>query len=177
MSQLLALIISIALGAIVTAIGYTFLGIIFSSGSVKAEAQRIMAQEGQIVAAITAYKAENLNQLKLGNSDPDGNLDYNDSSVLSTLVESRFLKEDILNQKDNSWFLPNGEEHLATFVKDEETCISLNHQHSRTKYPITGIVSGQFITATITASSSELVNGVPICNTPTASVAVCCTNP
>ena len=54
MSQLIALIIAIALGAIVTAIGYVFLGDAFQNQSGKAEAQKILVQAEQIEVAMIA---------------------------------------------------------------------------------------------------------------------------
>jgi ABC-type multidrug transport system fused ATPase/permease subunit len=59
MSQLIALIIAIALGAIVTAIGYVFLGDVFTSGSAKGLAQTFISQASQLEMAMTAFRAEN----------------------------------------------------------------------------------------------------------------------
>lgn len=59
MSQLIALIIAIALGAIVTAIGYVFLGDAFSNNSLKGQVQQLINQGQQLELAFTAYKASN----------------------------------------------------------------------------------------------------------------------
>ena len=86
MSQLIALIIAIALGAIVTAIGYVFLGDAFQNQSVKAEAQKILVQAEQIEVAMIAYKVDHGGTIKLGDSDPDGNGEYSDSQIFDHLV-------------------------------------------------------------------------------------------
>ena len=59
MSQLIALIIAIALGAIVTAIGYVFLGDAFTKNSEKGVALQFINQASQVEMAMTAYRAEN----------------------------------------------------------------------------------------------------------------------
>lgn len=61
MSQLIALIIAIALGAIVTAIGYVYLGDAFTSNSAKGKALTFVSQGSQLEMAMTAYKATNGN--------------------------------------------------------------------------------------------------------------------
>ena len=57
MSQLIALIIAIALGAIVTAIGYVFLGDAFTSNSERGVALQLVNQASQLEMAMTAYRA------------------------------------------------------------------------------------------------------------------------
>lgn len=57
MSQLIALIIAIALGAIVTAIGYVFLGDAFTSNSERGVALQLVNQASQVEMAMTAYRA------------------------------------------------------------------------------------------------------------------------
>ena len=57
MSQLIALIIAIALGAIVTAIGYVFLGDAFTANSERGVALQIVNQGSQIEMAMTAHRA------------------------------------------------------------------------------------------------------------------------
>lgn len=59
MSQLIALIIAIALGAIVTAIGYVFLGDAFTSNSERGVALQLVNQASQVEMAMTAYRAVN----------------------------------------------------------------------------------------------------------------------
>ena len=59
MSQLIALIIAIALGAIVTAIGYVFLGDAFTNNSTKGLAQQLINLGSQLEIAFMAYKATN----------------------------------------------------------------------------------------------------------------------
>lgn len=58
MSQLIALIIAIALGAIVTAIGYVFLGDAFTKNSERGVALQFLSQASQIEMAMVAYYAE-----------------------------------------------------------------------------------------------------------------------
>lgn len=58
MSQLIALIIAIALGAIVTAIGYVFLGDAFTSNSERGVALQLVNQGSQIEMSMTAFRAE-----------------------------------------------------------------------------------------------------------------------
>ena len=59
MSQLIALIIAIALGAIVTAIGYVFLGDAFTKNSEKGMALQFINQGEQVAMTMVAYRAEN----------------------------------------------------------------------------------------------------------------------
>jgi len=59
MSQLIALIIAIALGAIVTAIGYVFLGDAFTSNSERGVALQMVNQGSQVEMAMTAFRATN----------------------------------------------------------------------------------------------------------------------
>ncbi len=59
MSQLIALIIAIALGAIVTAIGYVFLGDAFTSNSERGVALQLVNQGSQVEMAMTAFRATN----------------------------------------------------------------------------------------------------------------------
>jgi len=58
MSQLIALIIAIALGAIVTAIGYVFLGDAFTKNSERGVALQFVNQASQVEMAMVASRAE-----------------------------------------------------------------------------------------------------------------------
>ncbi len=96
MSQLIALIIAIALGAIVTAIGYVFLGDAFTDNSLKGQVQQIINQQNQIEVALTAYKAVNgisAHTVMLNNAGgyPDTSLFYDDT--LQILIDENYLKD------------------------------------------------------------------------------------
>jgi hypothetical protein len=95
MSQLIALIIAIALGAIVTAIGYVFLGDAFTKNSEKGVALQFINQASQVEMAMTAYRAENARSAFV--------TDWNETQVDTTsgageekgLVDTGYLKAGI----------------------------------------------------------------------------------
>jgi hypothetical protein len=176
MSQLIGLILAIALGAIVTAIGYVFLGSAYTNSSNKAEALKIINQANQIDLGIKAFRADNTNKLLLGNSDPntDGNCD--DSEMLTQMIDGGYLKADIVNNEYH-WCIKDGDDKISTIVKNKEICLSMNATHINNKYPKTGLIDGYEITSTISALSAEIEDGIPICGTPTAFGAACCATP
>lgn len=83
MSQLIALIIAIALGAIVTAIGYVFLGDAFTSNSERGVALQMVNQGSQVEMAMTAFRAENA--ASSWNTDQTG--------TFNNLINNNFLKD------------------------------------------------------------------------------------
>tara|TARA_E500000081_G_C6139210_1_gene358980 strand:+ start:87 stop:641 length:555 start_codon:yes stop_codon:yes gene_type:complete len=97
MSQLIALIIAIALGAIVTAIGYVFLGDAFTSNSERGVALQLVNQASQVEMAMTGYRAENAGSAWTVNS-PGGSDSVADFSTVMTttdtgLVPAGFMKD------------------------------------------------------------------------------------
>ena len=88
MSQLIALIIAIALGAIVTAIGFVFLGDAFTKNSERGVALQLVSQASQIEMALTAHRAENAKSAF--NTDYDTTLS---SSATVGLVSQGYLKD------------------------------------------------------------------------------------
>ena len=98
MSQLIALIIAIALGAIVTAIGYVFLGDAFTSNSERGVALQMVNQASQVEMAMTAYRAENAASAWSG----DGTNSFTDySSTEAELVNENFLKDSVVSPVQN----------------------------------------------------------------------------
>ncbi len=89
MSQLIALIIAIALGAIVTAIGYVYLGDAFTNNSAKGKAQQIINQGSQLELMWMGYKAQ------------EGKIPYDigtgRSSIMPNLIDKGFLKEELIS--------------------------------------------------------------------------------
>lgn len=100
MSQLIALIIAIALGAIVTAIGYVYLGDAFTSNSAKGTAQQLINASSQLEMAFLAYKATN------------GTSPYHwDYSVIeSTLITDNYLKDALVSPTGQNFDVV---EHMA----------------------------------------------------------------
>lgn len=178
MSQLIALIIAIALGAVVTAIGYVFLGDAFTDQSIKAEAQKILVQAEQIEAAMIAYKVDNGGLIRLGESDPNGDGDYSDSEIFKYLVTEGYLKQNInqtLNDLTLSWHLDPVDQVIQRIVSEPDHCLEANHQ--RNNYPEEGLVGGESLTGGRIAVAGEIQNGVPICGSNTAIGAACCIEP
>ena len=91
MSQLIALIIAIALGAIVTAIGYVFLGDAFTKNAERGVALQFINQASQVEMAMTASRAENAKTAFL--TDWAGTTD---SGVSTSLVGAGYLKAGIV---------------------------------------------------------------------------------
>lgn len=96
MSQLIALIIAIALGAIVTAIGYVYLGDAFTNNSVRGNALTLIGQGSQLEMAMTAYRASNAGSafetdytLTLSNDGAGG------SGSTNGLIPEGYLKSDL----------------------------------------------------------------------------------
>ncbi len=100
MSQLIALIIAIALGAIVTAIGYVYLGDAFTNNSAKGTAQQLINTGSQLEMAFMAYKATN------GTSPY--HWDY--SVVETTLITDKYLKDALISPTGENFQLV---EHTA----------------------------------------------------------------
>jgi len=92
MSQLIALIIAIALGAIVTAIGYVFLGEAFTKNSEKGVALQFINQASQVEMAMTAFRAENARSAF--NTDWAGTTDATAES--GSLVDTGYLKSGVV---------------------------------------------------------------------------------
>lgn len=180
MSQLIALIIAIALGAIVTAIGYVFLGDAFQEQSTKAEAQKILVQAEQIEAAMIAYKVDHGGQIDLGDSDPnlDGCTDEvtcSDNQIFAHLIGDGYLKENInqtLSDLTLSWHYDSSDGVVQRIVPDATQCMEANHQ--RHGFPEEGLQDGDAMFGSRTADGADLNGGVPTCGTPTAVGVACC---
>jgi hypothetical protein len=177
MSQLIGLILAIALGAIVTAIGYVFLGEVFNKSAIKAEAQKMITQSIQIDLAIKAFRADNTNKLMLGNSDPNTDGNCEDSEIFTQMIDGGYLQPSVITTGGFNWCIKDGEDKISTVAKNNDICLSVNAQHIKTKYPKEGITDGYQITSSITALSAEIEDGTPICGTPTATNAACCAEP
>ena len=180
MSQLIALIIAIALGAIVTAIGYVFLGDAFQEQSTKAEAQKILVQAEQIEAAMIAYKVDHGGQIDLGDSDPNGDgctdeATCSDNQIFAHLITDGYLKEDInrtLSDATLAWHYDSTDKVVQRIVPDAQQCLEANHQ--RHGFPEDGLVDGYVLPGGATAQAADLNGGVPTCGTATASGIACC---
>ncbi len=137
MSQLIALIIAIALGAIVTAIGYVLLGDAFTNNSIKGLAQQLINQGSQLEIAFMAYKATN------GISAYDKM--YADTTVFNTshyytattdlLVDGKYLqnapeKIEEVGGIGISTILVNGKNKVSLSFGNipEELCLEINKQ-------------------------------------------------
>jgi hypothetical protein len=96
MSQLIALIIAIALGAIVTAIGYVFLGDAFTNNSNKGIAQQLINQGEQIKLSMMAFKVMNSRSAFV--TDYDTTMSNNGSGGAGTsngLIPEGFIKGEV----------------------------------------------------------------------------------
>jgi len=95
MSQLIALIIAIALGAIVTAIGYVFLGDAFTSNSERGVALQLTNQGSQMEMAMSGYRATNAKGAAdvIDFSDTSKSAEDNYNSLTGELVAKNFLKD------------------------------------------------------------------------------------
>lgn len=201
MSQLIALVIAIVLGAVVTAIGYVLLGGIFADQSVKAEAQKILVQAEQIEAAMVAYKVDHGGLIKLGPSDPNGDGDFSDNEIFAYLVEEGYLKQDVnltLSDLSLSWHYEECPDGVTTedceaqgkgiiqrVVKESKQCLEANHQRNR--LPKKGVDDGftmQNKTIIVNASDEETysvaynaIGGVPVCGNVSAEGVACCIEP
>jgi hypothetical protein len=85
MSQLIALIIAIALGAIVTAIGYVFLGDAFTQNAERGVALQFVNQASQMEMSMTAYRAD-----KASSAHATGE---SFAQTTTKLVDADFLKD------------------------------------------------------------------------------------
>ena len=92
MSQLIALIIAIALGAIVTAIGYVFLGDAFTQNSERGVALQFVNQGSQVEMAMTAFRAENART----SFDTDWDTTRVDGTNNDGLVDTGYLKDGLV---------------------------------------------------------------------------------
>tara|TARA_Y100000588_G_scaffold324551_2_gene357793 strand:- start:13945 stop:14511 length:567 start_codon:yes stop_codon:yes gene_type:complete len=185
MSQLIALVIAIVLGAVVTAIGYVFLGGAFAEQSVKAEAQKILAQAEQIEAAMIAYKLDNNGVITLGESDPNNDGDYSDNEIFKHLIDGGYLKNNIneAGETELSWHLAGdtngngiceGSESctIQRVVPNSDQCIQANYQKNR--YPEDGLEVGDVLPNGYTVQSDDVSSeGVPICNAGITGAACC----
>ncbi len=93
MSQLIALIIAIALGAIVTAIGYVFLGDAFTSNSERGVALQLTNQGSQMEMAMSGYRATNAKGAADGIDFSAGTATAHYNSLTGELVAKNFLKD------------------------------------------------------------------------------------
>ena len=188
MSQLIALIIAIALGAIVTALGYVFLGNAFANQSVKAEAQKILVQAEQIELAMIAYKVDNGGIIRLGLSDPLGNgctdtATCSDNDIFEHLVADGYLKENInstLTDSTLNWHYKSvadgGDGIVQRIVSEAEQCIEANHQ--KNGLPSDGITSLYvFDDGRSFTFATDITDGVPVCGTDAAGGIACCVTP
>ena len=110
MSQLIALIIAIALGAIVTAIGYVFLGDAFTQNSERGVALQFVNQASQLEMAMIAYRAENA----ITAYDTDLATTLVDATNTDGLVDDGFLKGGfVAPQGDYALVLTGSDVHLS----------------------------------------------------------------
>ena len=93
MSQLIALIIAIALGAIVTAIGYVFLGDAFTSNSERGVALQLTNQGSQMEMAMSGYRATNAKSAADAVDFSAGTATEHYNSLTGELVAKNFLKD------------------------------------------------------------------------------------
>lgn len=93
MSQLIALIIAIALGAIVTAIGYVFLGDAFTSNSERGVALQLTNQGSQMEMAMSGYRATNAKSAADAVDFTTGTAVEHYNSLTGELVAKNFLKD------------------------------------------------------------------------------------
>jgi len=183
MSQLIALIVAIALGAIVTAIGYVLLGESFAKQSVKAEAQKILVQAEQIEVAMIAYKVDNGGVIRLGESVDASNNILEINQIFKYLVDGGYLKEDInktLESGTLGWHYVETKDvdgnvtssSIQRVVEAVDQCIEANHQ--KNGYPVDGLVGGEVTAGNFVIQAGDLSEGVPICESDSAAGAACC---
>lgn len=103
MSQLIALIIAIALGAIVTAIGFVFLGDAFTRNSERGTALQLVSQASQVEMAMTAHRAEQA--ASAFDTDYQTTLDDGADAGLVTLG---YLKDEVVAPQGTYSLLRNG---------------------------------------------------------------------
>jgi hypothetical protein len=142
MSQLIALIIAIALGAIVTAIGYVFLGDAFTKNSERGVALQFINQGSQVEMAMTAYRAENARSAAFDGSTAlsfallqtsDGSAGIVGTAAPLTddgLVEKGYLKSGVVAPQ-GSWALVNYDTDKFAMVSNSDkisanVCQALN---------------------------------------------------
>jgi hypothetical protein len=134
MSQLIALIIAIALGAIVTAIGYVFLGDAFTKNSERGVALQFINQGSQVEMAMTAYRAENAKSAGLVGTASHGfaDLQNNDGTIVNSgtatdgLVFQGYLKEGVVAPK-GAWTLEqNSTDSTKLVMVSNSADISVN---------------------------------------------------
>jgi hypothetical protein len=106
MFNLIIVIISIALGAVVTLASVSYLGDAFSEGSAQAKANEVLTQGQQIMAAVDLYRA------KTGGAPAD----------MAALVS------DYLKSAPADWTLANnsGDISLTFTVGSAEICTAIN---------------------------------------------------
>lgn len=182
MSQLIALVIAIVLGAVVTAIGYVFLGGAFAEQSVKAEAQKILAQAEQIEAAMVAYKLDHNGIITLGDSS-----DLTNNNIFAHLIEGGYLKNNIndsIEDETQAWHLAGDANNngiceasenctIQRVVADSDQCIQANYQKNR--YPEDGLEAGDVLPNgyPVVGEGTDISEGVPICNAGISGAACC----
>jgi len=108
MSQLIALIIAIALGAIVTAIGFVFLGDAFTKNSERGVALQFVSQASQVEMALTAHRAEKAaSAYEVGNSAATpATTDIQET--FSNLLVGGYLKDAVVAPFGDYELLKNG---------------------------------------------------------------------
>ena len=177
MSQLIALVIAILLGAIVTAVGYVFLGGAFAEQSVKAEAQKILTQAEQIEAAMIAYKLDHNGTITLGDSS-----DLTNNNIFIHLINGGYLKHNInesIEEGQLSWHLSGdggdgvcdeGDNcTIQRVVSDSEQCIHANYLRNR--YPEEGLEVGNILPNGHVVQTGEISSeGIPLCNDGTTGI-------
>ena len=143
MSQLIALIIAIALGAIVTAIGYVFLGDAFTKNSEKGVALQFVNQASQVEMSMTAYRAENAKSAGLvGSAAFDfAGLQSNDGTIVNSgtvddgLVFQGYLKSGI-TAPQGTWTLEKSATDLSLYMVSSDAevtatvCAAINKVHN-----------------------------------------------
>jgi hypothetical protein len=134
MSQLIALIIAIALGAIVTAIGYVFLGDAFTSNSERGVALQFVNQASQMEMAMTAFRASEAGSAF--STDFTTTLTTGDLTDGLGLVDEGFLKDIIVAPQGDYVLLQDG-----------------------TNGPVYLVSQSADLTAAVCASIEDLVDG------------------
>ncbi len=111
MSQLIALIIAIALGAIVTAIGFVFLGDAFTRNSERGVALQLVSQASQIEMAFTAHRAEQARSA----FDTSFDVTLVDATNEDGLVDLGYLKDVVVPPQGDYSLLANaGDVYLVS---------------------------------------------------------------
>lgn len=171
MSNLVSLIVAIAIGAILMVATFLWMGEAYTEQNIKAKAVAALNEIDQINSALMAYVSFN-QSVKIGFSDPNDDGDFSDSEIFRALEEEDYLKNTQSMVDTGGYYLDKTSMAFSKIIQDEEICLQVNHV--RNQHPKEGLTVGDTVRGYGSVIADDLVGSLPKCGSGLGNKSVCC---